>query len=163
MEDNAQPNAGLLDQRAVLHFVQDHISKVYGDPSRVSIWGESAGASSIMHHLVMPQDRPKPLFRNALLQSPAYQWLWDQKGDLNNTYTTFAKIAGCPAAEIACLQALPSSNLTAANQILFQDQSACNGIMPVGPSVDGKLVTDLAVNLINAGKGKLLVADVHHK
>ncbi|MCJ1327092.1 hypothetical protein MMC10_003758 [Thelotrema lepadinum] len=158
MEKKAQPNAGLLDQRAMLSFVQDQISQVYGDPSRVSVWGESAGASSIMHHLVMPQD--KPLFRNALLQSPAYQWLWDRAGSLNDTYTTFAQIAGCTDGDIDCLRDLPISNLTAANQDLFQNQAACNGIMPVGPSVDGKLVTDLAVNLINDGQGKFLAGTV---
>ena len=157
MEDNAQPNAGLLDQRAILQFVRDHISQLNGNSSSVSVWGESAGASSILHHLVMPLNIETPLFHNALLQSPAYQWLWDRSGTLNDTYTAFASLAGCQNGDISCLQNVPQANLTAANQQLFLDDMACKGIMPVGPSVDGprngSLVPDLAVNLINEGKG----------
>ena len=52
MEEGGTPNAGLLDQRAVFQWVQDHIGLVGGDKDSVSAWGESAGASSIMHHLV---------------------------------------------------------------------------------------------------------------
>ncbi len=69
MEKHAQPNAGLLDQRAILKFVRDNIAGVKGDPGSVSVWGQSAGASSILHHLTMPKtinDKP-PLFKRAIL------------------------------------------------------------------------------------------------
>src|SRR5438552_1973690 len=89
MEKNGDPNAGLLDQQAMLRFVRDRISTIGGNPKQVSVWGESAGASSIMHHLVMPQNIQQPLFRRAVLMSPAYQWLWDREGDMNHTFTQF--------------------------------------------------------------------------
>lgn len=41
-------NAGLLDQRAGLEWVQRHISKFGGDPDNVSIYGESAGGASVV-------------------------------------------------------------------------------------------------------------------
>jgi carboxylesterase type B len=157
MEKNGQPNAGLLDQRAILQFVQDHISKVKGDPKIVSVWGESAGASSIMHHLAMPLNINKPLFKRAILQSPAYQWLWDRTGSLNDTFTDFTKDvatkAKCDKADMKCLRSADTNVLQLANQRLFRKQ-ACDGIMPVGPSVDGKLVPDLATNAFAKNNGK---------
>lgn len=159
MEQNAQPNAGLLDQDAVFQFVQDHISKVNGDPDNVSIWGESAGASSIMHHLVMGKNLKNLPFKKAILQSPAYQWMWNRTGVLNDTFTDFAKQvavkANCPVANMQCLRSAPPDVMMTVNQD-FAQVTACKGIFPFGPAVDGNLVTALTPVLSKTGKGTYL-------
>ncbi|KAF7365209.1 Carboxylic ester hydrolase [Mycena venus] len=60
-------NAGLLDQRQALVFVQENIRAFGGDPSKVTIWGVSAGAGSVQSHFVFPADRP--LFRAGIADS----------------------------------------------------------------------------------------------
>jgi carboxylesterase type B len=47
-------NVGLHDQRLALRFIQRHIVSFGGDPTKVTIMGQSAGAGSIGSHIVGP-------------------------------------------------------------------------------------------------------------
>ncbi|MHB9757597.1 carboxylesterase/lipase family protein [Streptomyces sp. BYX5S] len=65
----APDNRGLLDMIAALEWVRDNIEAFGGDPDRVTVFGESAGAVAIGRLLVEP--RARGLFRRAALQSGA--------------------------------------------------------------------------------------------
>jgi len=67
--DDGIANLGLLDQIAALEWVQENIAAFGGDPSNVTIFGESAGAMSVGTLLSMP--RADGLFRRAIAQSGA--------------------------------------------------------------------------------------------
>ncbi|XP_015786761.1 cholinesterase 1 [Tetranychus urticae] len=60
-------NMGLWDQQLALKWVKDNIEYFGGDPDKVTIFGESAGAVSVSAHLISPQSRG--LFKNVILQS----------------------------------------------------------------------------------------------
>jgi para-nitrobenzyl esterase len=63
------PNLGVLDQIAALRWVHDNISAFGGDPDNVTLFGESAGASSVCALLLAPAARG--LFQRAISQSSA--------------------------------------------------------------------------------------------
>lgn len=65
--DGRPANRGLLDQVAALEWVQANIGSFGGDPGRVTVFGQSAGAGSVAALLVMP--RAAGLFRGAVAQS----------------------------------------------------------------------------------------------
>ena len=65
--EDAPLNRGVLDQIAALVWVQENIASFGGDPTRVTIAGQSAGGSSVFTLLATP--RAQPLFNAAIAQS----------------------------------------------------------------------------------------------
>lgn len=68
-DGTAVPNAAYYDQREVMHWVQENIRSFGGDPTKVTLVGQSAGAQSIGAHLVANGGDNQGLFRAAILQS----------------------------------------------------------------------------------------------
>lgn len=71
---DAPGNAGLFDQVMALQWISDNIDQFGGDPKRVTIFGESAGAVSASLHLLSPISRN--LFQQAILQSASATAPW---------------------------------------------------------------------------------------
>jgi len=65
-------NVGLLDQNAALQWTQNYIAYLGGDANSITAMGESAGAGSIMHHLTANGGTGSPVFKRAILSSPAF-------------------------------------------------------------------------------------------
>nr|VWP00041.1 Putative peptide synthase/polyketide synthase [Ganoderma boninense] len=62
-------NLGLHDQREALRWVQKHISAFGGDPSKVTIWGQSAGSHSVALQMITNGGDTEGLFRAGWMES----------------------------------------------------------------------------------------------
>jgi para-nitrobenzyl esterase len=78
---NASGNYGILDQQAALSWVQRNIGAFGGDPSRVTIFGQSAGAESVLIHVASPTS--KGLFRQGIVESGPF---WAHGAIINATH-----------------------------------------------------------------------------
>ena len=153
MEQYGVPNAGLHDQRAVFQWIKSFIHLVGGDPSNVSAWGCSSGASSIMHHLIAEGGTLDPLFSKAVLFSPAFAPMIDRKGKLEEVFQNFTRLAGCKGQGLECLRDASAESLKDANSILAKTEP--NGVFVVGPSADGEFIRQAPALELASGKSNL--------
>jgi len=102
-------NQGLLDQRMSLQWVRDNIAKFGGDPSNVTIFGESAGSADVCYHVASPGSRG--LFQRAISESGGCTISVNgtkevTSDDAASGMQAFAKAMGCNTATdvLACLR-----------------------------------------------------------
>jgi para-nitrobenzyl esterase len=139
---------GLQDQQAALRWVQENIASFGGDRQNVTIYGESAGGSSVCDHLASPTARG--LFTRAISVSGEYNNLLGTPGALeaqdcksalpsqavaDDAETRYAAALGCTdaATEAGCLRQLGTAQAAAVVGLGYE----LGGEGTVGPTING--------------------------
>jgi len=153
----APDNRGILDQVAALRWVQDNIAAFGGDPGRVIVFGQSAGAGCIAALLAMPM--AAGLFRRAIAQSAPGTYFSPRLA---------AAISATIAAELGAratvdeLARLPPRALTDATDAVIQkmpefvDSWGPMALTPTpfSPVVDGVLLPDAPWRALAGGAAR---------
>ncbi|TRM68298.1 Alpha/Beta hydrolase protein [Schizophyllum amplum] len=143
-------NAGFLDQRMALRWVQEHINKFGGDPSKVTINGESAGGASIELHLVANDE--EGLFHGAIAQS-VYRTPLPTPDQQKPLFDAYAQEAGCADGSVGeqmdCLRAADVSALARAQDAVMGSTELPYRLFH--PVMDSVTFSDYPTKLINAG------------
>ena len=143
-DSEAPGNYGMLDQVEALKWVKENVLDFGGDPSNVTIFGESAGGSSVGLLLLSPLT--KGLFHRAISISgiDLSPFAIGSSKEVARVSRRIAKDAGCPTEGsrqmINCLRRVDASNIAVTDINVWR------------PVVDHDFLPDAPINLRKAGK-----------
>lgn len=137
-------NAGIWDQRQALHWIQDNIDSFGGDPSRVILYGESAGAANVGHHLMADKGKgSKGLIHGAIQESGnagTGRRLPPTHSEVENVYQFILQGSGCSNEtssldQVHCLKQRSTKEIIMANNLVL-----ANSYVPYQPTLDNYFI-----------------------
>ena len=157
-KNGSSGNYGILDQIAALRWVKENIAAFGGNPEKVTIMGQSAGAMSVQTIVCSPLS--EGLLMGAVMQSGGglYNHIFHGLSieEAAEAGKRFMEIAG--AESLADLRKIPAEELVAVNGKLMMEWMMAGKGFPFSPVIDGYLLKKGYDETIAAGE----IPDIHY-
>ncbi len=142
-------NYGIMDQQLALQWVQDEIAAFGGDPNKVMLFGQSAGATNTCVLLASPLS--VGLFQRVGIHSG--NCATPPRARLEDRGTSFIVEMGCANAGdiVGCLRAVPVENIVRAISAIPNLDGGL-GVPAFAPTVDGRVLLESPDQAISAGR-----------
>jgi acetylcholinesterase/cholinesterase len=150
-------NFGLLDQQLALQWVQDNIAAFGGNPERVTLAGQSAGAMSVALHLLSVPSSEQ-LFEAAILQSNPFSIPYRTLAEAKLSAELYLLSVGCRYSldQLGCLRSKSVDQLLASQDSLLLRHAIIDyglaGLLAWAPVLDGELVVQQPLEAVHAGQ-----------
>nr|CAH8846194.1 unnamed protein product [Trichobilharzia regenti] len=121
-------NYGLWDQLLAITWVKENIAWFHGDPEKITIMGESAGAASVGLHLISPLTRERYLFNQAIMMSGSdlSDWAFSDPMKVRTRYYAIelGRRLGCPSVQSKEVIQLQEAMYNGYLRYIYKDQYA---------------------------------------
>lgn len=132
-------NLGIRDQIAALKWVKENIENFGGDPDNITVFGQSAGAVSVLNLMSIPS--AKGLFHKAIAQSPAINQNWTPEQATVFT-KNYMSMFGITENNISSLYTISTDSLiSVADRMIEKPVFEVPGIGTFAPTIDGEFIT----------------------
>ena len=141
-------NYGFLDQVAALEWVKRNITTFGGDPSNVTIFGESAGGTSV--HALMASPRARGLFHRAIAQSP-----WVNETNITHLTEDSPSVKSSHALGVSWAKAMTGSDSPSLTELRALEPDAINKkaqAFSAVATIDGKFLPAPTEDIFLSGR-----------
>lgn len=158
LDKNFDLNNGISDQILALKFIKENIENFNGDKNNITLFGQSAGASSIL--ALMTIEKAKQFFNKAITMSPVSEhfFTYKESAKLAKKYLKYLKIKNIDLKKLYYLdpEDIKVANKKLANYAYRKGELRC----PFSPTVDGYDLKDFPINKLHESKKELLIGNV---
>ncbi|XP_021945103.2 esterase E4 isoform X1 [Folsomia candida] len=151
-DNTVSGNMGLKDQNLALKWVKENIKSFGGDPTQVTLFGNSAGGSSVHFHMLSPYS--KGLFHKGISESGTAIQIWTLSKRPKEQAKRLATQLNCPTHSVSdmidCLRKLDASSLVKVHLATMSPIRDNTDLFV--PTIDKDFIPDDPMKLLKLGR-----------